>query len=246
MRANMPEVAPVRAPFDASAFDIDGFALRLKTEATRAFLAASFATFAGRVALVSSFGADSIVLLHLAASIDPSVPVLFVDTGRHFPETLGYVADVRDLLRLKDLRSVRPDAAEVLRLDPREERAGYDPDGCCDLRKVQPLAEALAPFAAWVSGRKRFQADTRAALPAVEREQGKIKLNPLADWNSADLEAYRIAHDLPQHPLAPLGYPSIGCAPCTSRVAPGEDPRAGRWRGLDKVECGIHAAASKA
>lgn len=198
------------------------------------------AVYGERLALVSSFGADSVVLLHLAASADPSIAVLFIDTGRHFPETLAYVDELQALLGLTNLIRVRPQREEIARLDPRAERASYDPDGCCDLRKTRPLDAALGAYDAWISGRKRFQAATRETLDLVEGDGARMKVNPLADWTGADIEAYRIAHDLPQHPLKSQGYPSIGCAPCTSRVAEGEDPRSGRWRGFDKTECGIH------
>ncbi len=199
---------------------------------------------AGRIALVSSFGAEAAVLLHMVASIDASVPVLFLDTGKHFPETLAYRDALAEQLGLTDLRNLTPDPADLAARDAAGERWSYDPDGCCDLRKVRPLARALAGFDATISGRKGFQAGTRAALPLVEIDTtdaaGRLKINPLRDWGKADLDAYFEAHDLPRHPLEAQGYPSIGCAPCTSPVAPGEDPRAGRWRGFAKVECGIH------
>lgn len=199
----------------------------------------------GRVAIVSSFGAESAVLLHLVASVDPSVPVIFLDTLKHFPETLAY----RDLLiarlGLTDVRIVRPDAERIASRDATELRWSYDPDGCCEIRKVEPLAHALADFDATITGRKGFQSRTRAQLPPFELDgsdaAGRIKVNPLARWSKADLDAYFEAHDLPRHPLEAQGYLSIGCSPCTSIVKPGEDPRAGRWRGWDKVECGIHA-----
>lgn len=213
---------------------------RLRIARALAAIAETHAAFGPRLALVSSFGADSIVLLHLVARIDSAIPVLFIDTGRHFPETRAYVDAVRALLGLTDLRAIQPDPLDVARRDPRAERASYDPDGCCDLRKTQPLATALADFDAWISGRKRFQAATREAIDLLEGDGPRVKVNPLADWTSADIETYRLAHDLPQHPLKSQGYPSIGCAPCTSKVADGEDPRAGRWRGFDKTECGIH------
>ena len=114
------------------------------------------------------------------------------------------------------------------------------PDGCCDLRKVEPLRRALGGFDAWISGRKGFQGKTRAALPRFEEDEGRLKINPHADWDKARLDAYFEDHKLPHHPLEKQGYLSIGCAPCTSKVQPGEDPRAGRWRGWDKDECGIH------
>ncbi len=217
-----------------------GLGQRVARARAAATIAEARATYGDRLALVSSFGADSVVLLHLAASVDPSIPVLFIDTGRHFAETLAYVDEVRTLIGLTDLRRVRPPRAEVEQRDPREDRASYDPDGCCDLRKTRPLEAALGEFDAWISGRKRFQAQSREGIELVEGDGPRVKINPLADWTGADIEAYRIAFDLPQHPLKPQGYPSIGCAPCTSKVAEGEDPRAGRWRGFDKTECGIH------
>ncbi len=198
----------------------------------------------GDVAVVSSFGAESAALLHLVASVDPALPVLFLDTGKHFPETLVYRDQLAEFLGLKDLRTLRPDATLLAKKDETGLRWSYDPDGCCEIRKVLPLEAALAPFDASITGRKAFQATTRAALPRFElggaRENGRIKVNPLANWSKADLDAYFAAHDLPRHPLEAEGYPSIGCAPCTSMALPDEDPRAGRWRGWDKTECGIH------
>ena len=195
---------------------------------------------AGRVALVSSFGAESAVLAHLVAGIDPATPLIFVDTLKMFPETLAYRDQLVERLGLNDVRVFRPDPVLIAAKDDKGLRWSYDPDGCCDLRKVEPLRRALGPFDAWISGRKGFQAKTRAALPRFEIDEGRLKLNPLADWSKADLDAYFAEHDLPRHPLEAEGYLSIGCAPCTSKVRPGEDPRAGRWRGWDKVECGIH------
>jgi len=194
----------------------------------------------GEVALVSSFGAESVALLHLVASIDPSVPVLFLDTGKHFPETLAYRDQVAALLGLKDLRVLHPDPEMLVKRDATDLRWSYDPDGCCEIRKVQPLEKALAGFDATITGRKAFQASTRGNLPRFEIDGDRLKFNPLADWTKADLDAYFEAHALPRHPLEEQGYLSIGCAPCTSMVKPGEDPRAGRWRGWEKTECGIH------
>ena len=194
----------------------------------------------GDVALVSSFGAESAALLHLVASVDPSVPVLFLDTGKHFPETLAYRDTLAARLGLTDLRILEPDAEAIAKRDATGLRWSYDPDGCCEIRKVLPLEKALAGFDASITGRKAFQASTRNALPRVEVEGDRIKLNPLADWTKDDIEAWFAKHDLPRHPLEAQGYPSIGCAPCTSKVKPGEDPRAGRWRGWEKTECGIH------
>ncbi|QNA83472.1 phosphoadenylyl-sulfate reductase [Sphingomonas sp. So64.6b] len=196
----------------------------------------------GRVAAVSSFGAESAVLLHLIASIDRDIPVIFVNTQKIFGETLAYRDTLSEQLGFTDLRVFRPDPRLLAAKDKTGLRWSYDPDGCCDLRKVEPLRRALAPFDAWVSGRKGFQAGTRIAMPRFEEDEGRLKLNPLADWDKDALNAYFDEHQLPHHPLEAEGYPSIGCAPCTSKVQPGEDPRAGRWRGWEKVECGIHVA----
>ncbi len=195
-----------------------------------------------RTALVSSFGAESAVLLHMAAGVDPALPVIFLDTGRHFPETLAYRDRLVERLGLNDVRTAYPDAAELRRFDRNGRLFAEDPDSCCDIRKTQPLAEELEGFAAWVTGRKRFQGGLRADLDAVEPEggTGRLKLNPLAAWDVRRIEAYRLAHGLPAHPLVAMGYRSIGCASCTRPTQPGENPRAGRWSGIDKAECGIH------
>lgn len=198
----------------------------------------------GRIAAVSSFGAESAVLLHLIASVDRSVPVLFLETGKHFPETLAYRDLLVERLGLTDFRNLTPDADLLAAKDATGLRWSYDPDGCCDLRKVEPLARGLIGFDASFTGRKAFQSATRTALPRFELDTsdtvGRLKVNPLITWTPADIDAYFTAHDLPRHPLVEQGFPSIGCAPCTNRVKPGEDPRSGRWAGWDKVECGIH------
>jgi phosphoadenosine phosphosulfate reductase len=194
----------------------------------------------GDAAIVSSFGAESAVLLHLIGSIDPDVPVIFLETGKHFPETLAYRDTLVERIGLTNLRNITPDAEALTNKDATGLRWSYDPDGCCEIRKVIPLKAALAPFDAQFTGRKAFQSKTRNALPRFEVEEGRLKVNPLADWDKAAIEAYMAEHDLPVHPLVAQGYLSIGCAPCTSVVKPGEDPRSGRWRGWDKVECGIH------
>lgn len=198
---------------------------------------------AGDLAVVSSFGAESAVLLHLVASVDPKVPVLFLDTGKHFAETLAY----RDLLAARlDLNLVvlTPDPEDLAKRDETGLRWSYDPDGCCEIRKVRPLEQALAGYDASFTGRKAFQAATRANLPRFELDtsdaQGRLKINPLIDWSADDINAWFEVHDLPRHPLIAQGYPSIGCSPCTHTVKPGEDPRSGRWKGWDKTECGIH------
>lgn len=196
--------------------------------------------FTRRIAVVSSFGVDSGVLLHMVAAVDPATPVLFVDTGRHFPETLEHRDRLVRQLGLTDVRSVGPSAEEVARLDANLTRATWDPDGCCAFRKIAPLERALAGFDAWITGRKRFQAMTRSQLAVFEVDGDRAKINPLAHWTSAEIDTYAARHGLPAHPLASRGFPSVGCAPCTSVVREGEHVRSGRWRGLEKTECGIH------
>ena len=205
--------------------------------------AAMLRQFHGRVAVVSSFGAESAVLLAMAAEIDPGVPVLFLDTRRHFPETIGYRDALVRHLGLRDVRSLQPGVDLVRREDPAGGLAAADPDACCAMRKVAPLEAGLHGFEAWISGRKRYQAAGRAALPTVERVDGRIKLNPLAGWSAADVAAEHAKRDLPAHPLVAFGFHSIGCAPCTRATAADEQSRAGRWAGLDKTECGIHRNA---
>lgn len=199
---------------------------------------------AGDVAAVSSFGAESAVLLHLIADVAPDTAVLFLETGKHFPETLIYRDALVARLGLTNLVNLKPDPDTLASKDETGLRWSYDPDGCCEIRKVIPLAKALAGYDASLTGRKAFQAETRANLPRFEvdtsDEHGRLKVNPLIDWQAEDLDAYFAEHDLPRHPLIAQGYPSIGCSPCTSKVKPGEDPRSGRWRGWDKTECGIH------
>ena len=197
----------------------------------------------GDIALVSSFGAESAALLHLVSRIAPDLPVLFLDTGKHFPETLAYRDELAARLGL-NLVNVYPEIADLEKRDESGLRWSYDPDGCCELRKVLPLEKALARYDASLTGRKAFQSSTRANLPRFEVDtadaQGRLKINPLIDWDADRIAAYFEEHDLPRHPLVERGYPSIGCMPCTREVKPGEDPRAGRWSGWDKVECGIH------
>jgi phosphoadenosine phosphosulfate reductase len=202
--------------------------------------------YAGRIAVVSSFGAESAVLLHLLAQVDRSVPVLFVDTDKLFGETLRYRDTLVTRFGLTDVRTLTPDPARIAELDPKGGLWARSTDLCCQIRKVEPLARGLegvrgiAGFDAWISGRKRFQATSRSSIPLFEADGARIKVNPLANWGPLDLQAYADLHVLPPHPLVAQGYPSIGCMPCTDPVAPGEDARAGRWRGQDKTECGIH------
>ena len=196
--------------------------------------------FAGHVALVSSFGAESVVLLHLAAAVQPDVPVVFIDTGKIFGSTHRYREELVARLGLTDVRLARPDPMSLATHDPDAGLWLQEPDKCCSIRKVAPLARALSGFDAWISGRKRFQGSTRAGLPLAEADGDRVKINPLAGWSREDIDRYRRLHDLPDHPLVADGFRSIGCMPCTTRVAEGEDERSGRWRGQDKTECGIH------
>lgn len=197
-------------------------------------------TARGKIALVSSFGAESVVLLHMAASVDRDVPVLFVETGMLFAETLNYQRRVAERLGLTNLQIVRPDPVALLTRDTDGLLHLADTESCCQLRKTEPLERALAPFDGWISGRKRIHGGLRVTLDLAETDGARLKLNPLAHWTARDIAAYMDAHELPRHPLATKGYSSIGCAPCTSPSQPGEPPRAGRWRGADKTECGIH------
>jgi phosphoadenosine phosphosulfate reductase len=200
----------------------------------------------GRVAVVSSFGTESAALLKYVAEVDPSLPVLFLDTGWLYEETLAYRDTIAARLGLRDLRTITPAAARLAARDPGRDLWFSDPDACCALRKVEPLAEALAPFDAWINGRKRYHGGERSKLPVVEADGLRLKFNPLARLSPADIAAEFRAAGLPPHPLAAMGYRSVGCMPCTSRADPGEGLRSGRWRGQAKTECGIHSAARSA
>lgn len=202
--------------------------------------------FPGKIALVSSFGTESAILLHMIATADRGAPVIFLDTGKLFGETKRYRDRLIERLGLTAVRVITPDPAAVAARDPKGILWSQNADACCALRKVEPLQRALEPFDAWFTGRKAFQATTRAALPFVEvADDGRFKINPIVGMSRADIQAYFDTHDLPHHPLEADGYLSIGCMPCTTRVAPGEDVRAGRWRGTDKTECGIHLPEGK-
>lgn len=193
-----------------------------------------------RLAVVSSFGTESAALLKVMADIDPAIPVIFLDTGWLFEETLAYRDTLIATLGLRDVRSIRPLEETLLREDQNRELWFSDPDACCRIRKVETLARALAPFSAWINGRKRFQGGLRAEIPVVEQDGARLKFNPFANVSREEIEAIYALAKLPPHPLAASGYLSVGCMPCTSRASPDEDSRAGRWRGRAKTECGIH------
>jgi phosphoadenosine phosphosulfate reductase len=193
-----------------------------------------------QLALVSSFGTESAALLKVMADVDPAIPVVFLDTGWLFEETLAYRDTLIAALGLSDVRSIKPLEENLSREDPDRELWFSDPDACCRIRKVEPLARALKPFSAWINGRKRFQGGLRAEIPVVEQDGARLKLNPFANVSREQIEAIFKSAKLPQHPLVASGYLSVGCMPCSSRTSPDEDARAGRWRGRPKTECGIH------
>ncbi|ABG32487.1 phosphoadenylyl-sulfate reductase [Roseobacter denitrificans] len=197
------------------------------------------------LSLVSSFGAESVALLHLASMVDRNIPVIFVDTEMLFTQTLVYQQELAERLGLRNLRIVR--SGDIAHRDPTGTMHRHDPDGCCALRKTEPLQKALVGSNGWITGRKRYQSGQRAALEhfEIEAQTGRIKVNPLAYWQAGDVADYITENRLPRHPLVAQGYPSIGCAPCTSPVQSGEDARAGRWRNTEKDECGIHFVNGK-
>jgi phosphoadenosine phosphosulfate reductase len=196
--------------------------------------------FPDRIAVISSFAAESVVLLHLVAQIDSTTPVLFLNTGKMFGETLRYRDRLQDVLGLTEVRAIGPHPGDREARDPDGALWSRDPNACCHFRKVVPLARGQSGFEATVTGRKRFQTSARAGMERVEFADGRFRFNPLVDWSHEDLMHYVEDRGLPKHPLLNDGYPSIGCMPCTRRVEAGESYRAGRWSGFDKDECGIH------
>jgi phosphoadenosine phosphosulfate reductase len=217
---------------------------RLQAEAAgmdaKGIVALALREFPGTVAMVSSFGSESAVLLHMLSEVDPNTPILFLNTGKLFGETLRYRDRLQEQFGLGDLRSLGPHPADRAALDPEGTLWSRDTDACCNFRKVVPLRRALEGFDAQITGRKRFQTRERTTMQTVEFFEGRFRFNPLADWSQEELDAYIVAHNLPKHPLVDDGYPSIGCMPCTRRVKSGENYRDGRWSGLEKDECGIH------
>ncbi|MDB5447890.1 MAG: cysH [Phenylobacterium sp.] len=226
-----------RSPILAARLDAE-----LRHAHPRTVLEAAVETFGDKLALVSSFGAESAVLLDLVSKVKPDIPVLFLDTGMLFGQTLDYRRTLAAQLGLTDVRDLRPHYQDLATTDPDAKLWQTDTDACCNLRKVIPLDLALEDFDGWVTGRKRFHGGSRLSLPVVEQTERHVKFNPLANWTKTDLEAYAAEHDLPAHPLVAQGFPSIGCWPCTQPVEEGQDLRAGRWAGSQKTECGIHVA----
>jgi phosphoadenosine phosphosulfate reductase len=213
----------------------------LRTASPGAVIEAALKTIGReRLALVSSFGTESAALLKVMADVDPAIPVIFLDTGWLFEETLAYRDTLIAALGLRDVRSIKPLEETLSREDPDRELWFSNPDACCRIRKVEPLARALKPFSAWINGRKRFQGGVRADIAVVEQDGSRLKFNPFANVSRAEIEAIYQTAKLPPHPLVASGFMSVGCMPCTSRTSADEDARAGRWRGRPKAECGIH------
>ena len=233
----LPRAPRAEPSLEERAAALDGEA---QAQSATEIVARAVDEFRGRIALVSSFGAESAALLHLVASIDRTTPVLFLDTDKHFVQTNAYREELTHLLGLTDVRPIRPDAAEITAEDPKGDLWKRDNDACCALRKVRPLSTALDAFDVWITGRKRMHGSLRAFLPVVEAAPPHLKINPLARWSAEEIAAYAALHELPPHPLVETGFSSIGCWPCTAPTAPGDDARSGRWRGLAKTECGIH------
>lgn len=229
-----------------SSDELEGYATRLNArygdlEALDILRAVIEQEFRGRIALVSSFGAEAIVLLHLVSQIDPKTPVIFLDTQKHFAQTLSYRNKIMARLKLENVISMQPDQSLLDEHDKQGNLWRHHPDQCCDIRKVRPLASVLKNYDAWITGRKQFHGGKRLKLSVFDVSKPRIKVNPLTSWMPEDIALYKDKYDLPAHPLVAQGYPSIGCWPCTHPVAEGgDDVRAGRWRGAAKTECGIH------
>ena len=193
-----------------------------------------------KLTYVSSFGAESAVMLALIADVDPDLPIVFLETGMHFPQTLDYKEEITERLGLTNVIDVQPNATEQKILDPTNTLWKSHTDACCALRKVRPLEPALKGYSAWITGRKRFHGGARLNLPVFEHSADRFKVNPLAGWTQTDVDQFFEHRALPKHPLVAQGYPTIGCWPCTKPAADPSDIRSGRWSGQDKTECGLH------
>jgi phosphoadenosine phosphosulfate reductase len=233
-----PETIPAAAP--PRRFNVAALEAELAQASPRDIVEAAIRFAPGRMAVVSSFGAESAVLLKFVAEVDPSLPVLFLDTQWLFKETLAYRDALTARLGLTDVRTVTPSPSALAIRDPKRDLAFRDRDACCEIRKVAPLAAELAGFDGWMSGRKRYHGGDRAALPIVEDDGPRLKFNPLARLSRPELNAVFATAKLPRHPLESLGFTSIGCVPCTHKPSVDGSIRDGRWSGLGKTECGIH------
>ena len=229
-------------PVSAGRGDVPALNARLRNASPEDVLEAALTAFPGRIAMVSSFGSESAVLLHMLSRIDRTTPVLFLDTGHLFGQTLDYRKRLAAELGLSNVRDLRPAYVDLATRDPKADLYKSSTDACCAVRKVAPLDAGLREFNAWITGRKRFHGGSRLHLPVVEEAEGKVKFNPLANYDKAELDAYAAEHALPAHPLVAFGYASVGCWPCTKPTQTGEDVRAGRWAGSEKTECGIHTS----
>ena len=232
-KAATPTVLP-------SDHDISALDRKYADSDAETFLREMIHQFEGRIALVSSFGAEAAVLLDLVARIDPNLPVIFLETGMHFAQTLSYRDQLIKKLGLTNVQCITPDPADIAEHDPDESLWQWDTNQCCNIRKVLPLQKALQGYDAWINGRKQMHGGDRVRLPRLESSGGHIKVNPLARWTREDVDAAFAESGLPQHPLVDNGFSSIGCWPCTQAVANGDDARSGRWAGDEKTECGIH------
>ena len=212
----------------------------LRGKSPQEIIRAAVREFGRRLTYVSSFGAESAAMLSFIAEVDPGMPIVFIDTGMHFHQTLQYRDSLSAHLGLTDVRTFHPVKDEVKAVDPKGVLNKTDPNACCEVRKVRPLAPALEGFDAWITGRKRFHGGGRAHLPVVEYFEGRFKVNPLAELTQEALQALVDKRHLPPHPLVAEGYPSIGCWPCTARPVDPNDIRSGRWVGFTKEECGLH------
>lgn len=209
----------------------------LRDGSAEAILQAAVKEFPGRIAMLSSFGAEAAAGLHLLSRVDAATPVLFIDTDRHFAQTLTYRHALAAKLGLTNVRVLTPQRAEEA--DPKGDLWRTDPDLCCAVRRVRPLRDVAGDYDALITGRKRFHGGSRLRLRPFELLDGQVRVNPLANWSQDEVDAYYEAHALPRHPLVQGGYASIGCWPCTEPARSG-DVRSGRWAGTEKVECGIH------
>lgn len=234
---------------DASFFDalnaVDYLDSRYGNKTPEQVIDGALKYFGRRFALVSSFGAESAVLLHLASQVSKDVPVLFLDTGKLFGETKRFRDQLTEEFGLTDVRTITPDQNDLHSEDPKGNLWVKQANKCCFIRKVKPLNEVLLGFEGWASGRKRFQGGVRSLLPHFEASDGRVKVNPLALWTKDDMSDYIEQYNLPRHPLVAEGFASIGCMPCTDRITEGESERAGRWRGQNKTECGIHLSLAE-
>ena len=239
--ANEPQALPAAPSARRKLPTVASLAAQLGEAGPRQIIETALRTLGDRLAVVSSFGTESAVLLKFVADIEPSLPVLFLDTLWLFKETLAYRDTLVARLGLTDVRTITPSPSALALGDPKRELCFRDRDACCAMRKVNPLARELVAFDGWISGRKRYHGAERTALPVVEADGPRLKFNPLAPLTRSELNAVFAAAKLPRHPLEGLGFSSVGCVPCTHRPPANGDLRSGRWGGLGKTECGIHA-----